>query len=76
MKVNTIGGAAVAALILLVTGYMALLQTPQINGFSDVSEVQWTILIGGALTSFFKDYQALSTRRLINRVSGTGDGGI
>jgi hypothetical protein len=61
---NTIVGALVATIIAMLTAALALL-----NG------LQWVILlIGGAIT-FFKDFQAISARRLVNKVTGTGDGG-
>lgn len=73
---NTIIGAFVATVVALLTAALALLSGPDIMSLSDITGLQWTILlIGGAIT-FFKDFQAISARRLVNRVTGTGDGGI
>lgn len=76
MNVNTIVGALVAALILFFTGMLALLQTEGIETISDIGQIAWIVLSVGALISFLKDYQAISARRLINKITGTGDGGI
>lgn len=73
---NTITGAFVAMVIAILTAALALLSGESITSLGDISALQWTILgIGGAIT-FFKDFQAISARRLINKVTGTGDGGI
>ena len=73
---NTIIGAFVATVVALLTAALALLSGPSITSLSDITGLQWTILlIGGAIT-FFKDFQAISARRLVNKVTGTGDGGI
>lgn len=72
---NTIIGAVIASLIALVTGAMALLQGEGVMQVSDISQVQWLILGGGALITFLKDYQAIATRSMINRVTKTNDGG-
>jgi len=73
---NTIVGAFVATIIALLTAALALLSGPEVTSLGDISGLQWTILlIGGAIT-FFKDFQAISARRLVNKVTGTGDGGI
>jgi len=69
MKIETIGGALIAALILFVTGFMALLQQAGVEGATDISEVAWYVLGGGAVLSFLKDYQALSTRRVISKLT-------
>jgi hypothetical protein len=75
MNVNTLVGALIAALILFFTGMLALLQTEGIQSASDIGQIAWIVLGVGALISFLKDYQAISARRLINKITGTGDGG-
>lgn len=75
MNLNTIVGAAIAALILFFTGMLALLQTEGISTISDIGQIAWIVLGVGALVSFLKDYQAISTRRLVNKITGSGDGG-
>jgi hypothetical protein len=72
---NTIVGALVATIIAMLTAALALLNGPNITSLGDITSLQWVILlIGGAIT-FFKDFQAISARRLVNKVTGTGDGG-
>lgn len=75
MNVNTLLGALIAALILFFTGMLALLQTEGIQSVSDINQIAWIVLIVGALIGFLKDYQAISARRLINKITGSGDGG-
>lgn len=75
MNTNTLVGALIAALILFFTGMLALLQTEGIQSISDIGQVAWIVLGVGSLISFGKDYQAISTRRLVNRITGSGDGG-
>ncbi len=74
-KLNTILGALVASLILFLTGMLALLQVPGVESVGDIGQIAWIVLSVGALISFLKDFQSISTRRLINKVTGTGDGG-
>ncbi len=74
MKTETITGAFVATLIAFVTAFLALLQTPGIDGISDIPESAWWVLLGGGAVTFLKDYQALSARRAISKLTGTGDG--
>ena len=74
-KLNTILGALVAALILFLTGMLALMQTPGVASVGDIGQIAWIVLGVGALISFLKDFQSISARRLINKVTGTGDGG-
>jgi len=75
MNLNTIVGAVIAALILFFTGMLALLQTEGVETISDIGQIAWIVLGVGALVSFLKDYQAISTRRLVNKITGSGDGG-
>lgn len=70
MKIETLSGAAIAAFILFITGFLALLQQDNVNSWRDIGEVSWWILGGGAAVSFLKDYQALSTRRAIAKLTG------
>lgn len=73
---NTIIGAFIATLIAMATAALALLSGPDITSLGDISGLQWTILLIGDLITFGKDFQAISARRLVNKVTGTGDGGI
>ena len=75
MSVNTLIGALIAALILFGTNLMTLFaENPELT-FADIKTSAWVSIIVGALVAFLKDYQAISTRRLVNKVTGTGDGG-
>lgn len=72
---NSILGAVSATIIALLTAALVLLTGEGVTSLSDITSIQWIILaVGGAIT-FFKDLQAISARRLINKVTGSGDGG-
>ncbi len=73
MKIETIGGAAIAALILFITGFLAVFQQEGIGSVKDIAEGTWWVLLGGAALSFAKDYQALSARRLLANMTGSGN---
>lgn len=72
---NTLIGALIAALIAGLTAALALLNGPEVTQLSDITPLQWVIVLVGIAITFLKDYQAISTRRLVNKVTGTGDGG-
>ena len=72
MNTNTIVGALIAALILFISTVVTLFTNNPDLTFAQLSTVS---LLGGAAVAFFKDYQAISTRRLVNKVTGSGDGG-
>ena len=72
---NTILGALIATIIALLTASLALLSGETVTSLSDISSLQWIILLVGGAITFFKDFQAISARRLVNKVTGTGDGG-
>lgn len=75
MSVNTAVGALIAALILFGTNLATLFaENPELT-FGDIKTSAWVSIVVGALVAFLKDYQAISTRRLVNKVTGTGDGG-
>jgi len=63
MKIETIGGAFVAALILFGTGFLAVFQQDGVATIANISQATWLTLGVGAALSFLKDYQALSVRR-------------
>lgn len=76
VNVNTISGAVIAALISFFNAVLALfLNNPEFT-FGMITQAAWVGIIVGAGVQFLKDYQALSTRRLVNKVTKTGDGGI
>lgn len=70
MKIENFVGALIAAVILFVTGFMALLQQDGVTSVADISPIAWYILAGGALLGFLKDAQALWTRRKIASITG------
>lgn len=72
---NTIVGAFVATVIAILTASLALLSGEGVTSLGDISQLQWVILVVGGAITFFKDFQAISARRLVNKVTGTGDGG-
>lgn len=76
MNVNTLIGALIAALILFGSSVVTLFTSNPDLTFADLTTATWVSLLGGAAIAFLKDYQALTTRRLVNRVTGSGDGGI
>ena len=73
MKIETIGGAGVAALILLVSNIVTLFTENSDLTFGAISQATWVVMIGGAVVAFLKDYQAVSTRRVIGKLTGNGD---
>lgn len=73
---NTIISAAVASLILFLSSIVTLFTNDPTLEFSTITTATWVSVGGGALVAFLKDYQALTSRRLINKVTHTGDGGI
>ncbi len=72
---NTIIGALIAALILFGSSVVTLFTNNPEMTFADLSTATWVSLVGGAAVAFLKDYQALTTRRWANKVTGSGDGG-
>lgn len=72
---NTVIGALIAALISGLTATLVVLNGEAVVQLSDVTPLQWTILGIGIAITFLKDYQSISTRRLVNKVTKTGDGG-
>lgn len=72
---NTIVGAFIAMVIAMLTAALALLSGPEVTSLGDITGLQWVILIIGGLITFGKDFQAISARRLVNKVTGSGDGG-
>ncbi len=73
---NTLIGAAIAAAILFGSSMVTLFTSNPDLTFADLTTATWVSLVGGAAIAFLKDYQALTTRRLVNKVTGSGDGGI
>lgn len=71
--VDTIAGALIAAAVTGLTATLMLLQSPDVQALSDVTPLQWAILGIGFLLSFFKDFQAITTRRLSAKLRGEKD---
>lgn len=75
INTNTLIGALVAALILFSSSMVTLfVENPDLT-FDAIKQSTWVSVVGGAFIAFLKDYQAISTRRLVNKVTHTGDGG-
>lgn len=72
---NQLIGALVAALVLFLSSIVTLFTNDPLLEFEAIKTAAWVSMGGGALIAFLKDYQAISTRRLINKATGTGDGG-
>ena len=74
-KIDTASGAVIAALINFVTAFVALFMNDPNLTVGMIAQAAWIGMVGGALLQFLKDYQAISTRRVINKLTGgTGDG--
>lgn len=73
---NTFIGALTAAVVLFLSSMVTLFTNDSTLEFSGISTAVWVSVGGGAAIAFLKDYQSLSTRRMINRVTKAGDGGI
>jgi heme/copper-type cytochrome/quinol oxidase subunit 1 len=72
---NTIVGALIAALIGFGNALLALFMNDPELTFAQINQAAWVGLLVGAIVQFLKDYQAISTRRLVNKVTSSGDGG-
>jgi hypothetical protein len=68
-------GALIAAAILFISSVVTLfVDSPELT-FGSISQAAWVSIVGGAAVAFLKDYQAISTRRMVNKVTKSGDGG-
>jgi len=72
---NTVVGALIAALISFGNALLALYMNDPELTFAMITQAAWVGMIVGAVVQFLKDFQAISSRRLINKITGTGDGG-
>lgn len=75
MNINTIISALIAAAILFISNITTLFQENPELTFEMIKQSTWVSIVGGAVVAFLKDYQTISTRRLVNKVTKTGDGG-
>ncbi len=66
MKMETVGGALIAAGILFVSSVVTLFTNDPNLTFGELSQATWVSLVGGTAVAFLKDYQAVSTRRIIS----------
>lgn len=73
---NTLIGAIIAALILFLSSLVTLFTNDPALEFNGIPTSVWMSIGGGAVIAFLKDYQSISTRRLINKTTGSGDGGV
>jgi uncharacterized membrane protein YuzA (DUF378 family) len=72
MNSSTVIGALIAALIGMFTAVLALLVQDGVTTIGDISQIAWIVVGIGAVISFLKDYQALSTRKTIAKLTGGG----
>lgn len=72
---NTIIGALIAALISFGNAVLALFLNDATFTFAMITQAAWVGIVGGAAVQFLKDYQAITSRRLINKITKSGDGG-
>ncbi len=70
MKLETVLGALIAAVINFLTALVALFANDATLTFGVITQAAWVSMVGGALIQFFKDFQALSTRRVIGNITG------
>ena len=73
MKIETASGAVIAALISFGNALLALFMNDAELTFGAISQAAWVGMVVGAGVQFLKDYQALSTRRAIGKLTGNGD---
>lgn len=73
MKIETLLGALVAAVIGGLTAFLALLNQAGVNGPGDISTNAWYVLLVGVALAFGKDFQALTSRRILSRFTGSGN---
>ena len=73
---NVLVGALVAALILFLSNLVTLFTNDPTLEFSYIPTAAWVSIGAGALIAFLKDYQAIATRKFINKATKSGDGGI
>jgi hypothetical protein len=72
---NQLIGALIAALILFLSSMVTLFTNDPALEFNVIPTAVWVSIGGGAAIAFLKDYQAITTRRLINKATRSGDGG-
>lgn len=74
-QVNTILGAVVAALILIVSSIVTLFASDPALTFGTISQGTWVAILGGGLVAFLKSFNTINVRRLTNKITHSGDGG-
>ena len=73
---NSFLGALIAALIAGLTATLVVLTGEDVTSLGDITGLQWTILVVGVAITGLKDFQAITARRVINSLTGSGDGGV
>ena len=70
MNKDTVLGALIAALILFISSLVTLaVENPDMT-LGALKQSTWISIGGGALVAFLKDYQAISTRKLMGKMTG------
>lgn len=73
---NVFIGALMAAAILFISSMVTLFANNPALEFSGISTAVWVSICGGAVLVFIKDFQSITARRLINKATKSGDGGV
>lgn len=73
MNVNTVVGALIAAAILFISSMTTpFMENPDLT-LADVKQSTWIVVAGGAVVAFLKDYQAVTVRRITNKLRNRAD---
>jgi len=70
MSGPVVTGAAIAAIISLLTTITAMLSQTGVTQLSDISQASWIVAFSGAAGAFLKDYYAILTRQTAARTVG------
>ena len=74
-QVNTIIGALCNAGILFLSSLVTLFSNDPTLEFNQIATAAWVSMVGDAAIAYLKDYQSITARRFINRMTKSGDGG-
>ena len=69
-NINTFMGAVIAFLMTIVTAVVVAFQDNEVQNVADIDQATWVIIVGGAIATFLKDFQALWTREQLAKVTG------
>jgi hypothetical protein len=72
---NVLISALMAAAILFISSIVTLFANDPALEFSAIPTSVWVSIGGASVLIFIKDFQAITTRRIINKATQSGDGG-